>query len=116
MSEIPSPNEQIEALQTQYGDHLTRGDDWDLATRALLLSSAVLSVAEVGIVAFSQSTRKRIAGALAPIVAVGLSQWADQKYLTSRQDAVAVGQNAIEIAKANELPTPEWALVPIAVE
>jgi hypothetical protein len=101
----------MNALQTQYGQYLTREDDWDLAARALLFSGAVLCVAELGILAVSQSPRKKIAGALAPIVAVGLSMWADEGYHTALENSMGTARDAAELAKTHALPIPEWATI-----
>jgi hypothetical protein len=111
MSEVPSPSEQMNALQVQYGQYVTREDDLDLAARALLFTGAVLSVAELGILAVSQSPRKKIAGALAPIVAVGLSMWADQGYLTALENSMGTARHAKELAQEHSLPVPEWATI-----
>jgi hypothetical protein len=108
MTERVNSDEVLSGFKNNYYERLARADDWDLATRALILAGVALSIAEIGIAAFGKSKKQRVAGALAPVLALGLSTEADRRFLAAQGSAVQSASDALEMIAANSLETPPW--------
>jgi hypothetical protein len=73
-----------------------------------MLASVTLSVVEVGIAAFSNSRLKKVAGAMAPIVAFGLAAEADKRFINAKDGMGQTVTQAINIANEESARVPEW--------
>lgn len=110
MTESSSPSSRaLSMLESQYHRRVDRVDDLDLGVRASIVAAAGLAVAELGLLAFSDSRPKKIVGALAPVVTLAVAGVVDNAYMNARYDARTTANVAIHVSKLQEQPAPDWA-------